>query len=76
MVPPTILPGGWTRRMMQLAVTDLPEPDSPTMAVTFPLGMSKPTSTKACVSPMSVLKSTASSRTRRTLSISWPSQFA
>ena len=55
-------------RMMQFAVTDLPEPDSPTMAVTLPLGTSKPTSLSAWVVPMSVLKSTARSRISSTLS--------
>jgi hypothetical protein len=34
----------WTSRMIESAVTDLPEPDSPTTATVSPLPMAKPTS--------------------------------
>ena len=34
--PPTTLPGGWTMPMIELAVTDLPQPDSPTIPSVCP----------------------------------------
>ena len=47
-------------------VTDLPEPDSPTMPSVLPGITSKSTPRTACTTPFSVLKRTLRSRTERT----------
>ncbi|MBA7470418.1 hypothetical protein ES707_05704 [subsurface metagenome] len=50
--PPTILPGGFgTRRMMERALTLLPQPDSPTIASVSPRRTLKETSSTALNSP-------------------------
>ena len=52
MVPPTIFPGGFgTRRMIDSAVMDLPQPDSPTTAKVSPRRSEKETSSTAFTIP-------------------------
>jgi len=51
-VPPTILPGGLgTRRMIDSAVIDLPQPDSPTTAKVSPRRSENETSSTALMMP-------------------------
>ncbi|MNI89200.1 hypothetical protein D3C73_1465730 [compost metagenome] len=54
--------------MMAMDVTDLPEPDSPTMPSVFPGMRSKSTPRTAWTTPFSELKRTFRSRTLRTAS--------
>ncbi len=55
--PPAILPGGLgIMLMIERLVTDLPEPDSPTMPRVSPLRSSKLTPSTALTIPSSVLK--------------------
>ena len=49
--PLTMVLASGLRRMMLLAVTDLPEPDSPTMASVSPRLRSKEAPLMACTSP-------------------------
>ena len=57
MLPPTVLPGGdCTRRMIESAICDLPQPDSPTMPSVSPLLSVKETSSRAYTVPSSVKK--------------------
>src|SRR5438132_3907909 len=51
MLPPTMRPGGCTRRMIDNAVTDFPLPDSPTSPSVSPLRISKLTSSTAGSAP-------------------------
>src|SRR5260221_7286514 len=52
--PPVIFPGGATSRMMDMAVTLLPQPDSPTSATASPLRTLKETLSTACTAPNDV----------------------
>src|SRR5581483_9168061 len=64
--PFSIRPGGeGIRRMIERAVTLLPEPDSPTSATVSPASMSKDTSSTAVSRPRSVLKRVVRLRTCR-----------
>src|SRR6185312_10461319 len=64
--PPRITPGGiGTRRKIELAVTLLPQPDSPTRPTVRPCSMLKDTPSTACKSPASVRKPTFRSSTSR-----------
>ncbi len=55
-------PGSGCRPRMAIAVTDLPEPDSPTMANTSPRWTSNETPSTACTTPSSVSKHGARGR--------------
>src|SRR3954447_20513054 len=57
--------GSRMRRMTDMAVTLLPEPDSPTMPSTSPARTVNETPSTARISPSSVLKDTRRSRTSR-----------
>ena len=57
-----------SRRMMELAVTDLPEPDSPTMPSVSPAFSLKLAWETACTTPDGVWNSTERSSTSRTYS--------
>src|SRR3954462_13189345 len=48
--------GLWIRRRIVIADTDLPEPDSPTMAIVSPSEMDQDTPSTALSTPRSVLK--------------------
>ena len=54
--PDTTRPGGCTRPMIESDVTDLPQPDSPTIPSTDPSSTSNETPSTACTSPSRVLK--------------------
>src|SRR3989344_4331895 len=55
--PETTRPGGvGIKRKMESAVTDFPQPLSPTMPKVFPSGIAKETSSTAKTSPSSVRK--------------------
>jgi hypothetical protein len=56
MLPPAIRPGGWTSRMIERAVTDLPLPDSPTSPSVSPARTSKLTSSTAFTRPAGTSK--------------------
>src|SRR5262245_4102458 len=56
MLPREMRPGGWTRRMIDSAVTDLPLPDSPTRPSVSPARMSKLMSLTAGTGPWSESK--------------------
>src|SRR5438034_4353931 len=53
-LPRAMRPGGWTRRMIDSAVTDLPLPDSPTRPSVSPARISKLTSSTAGTGPRAV----------------------
>src|SRR5258708_542223 len=61
--PPAIRPGGSSRPMMALPVSDLPAPDSPTTPSTSPGAISKETSSTASKVPRRVGNSTRRPRT-------------
>src|SRR6185295_5519101 len=62
--PPAILPGGLAiRRMTESPVTDLPDPDSPTITRVSPLAMAKESPSTARSLPPSVANSTWRSST-------------
>ncbi len=64
MLPPTICPVGLgSSAMIACAVTDLPDPDSPTNASVSPCATSKLTRSSARTTPAEVENSTARSRT-------------
>ncbi len=65
MDPETILPVGASICMMEYAVTDLPEPDSPTIPSTFPRSRLKETPLTALTSPASVKNDVCRSFTSR-----------
>src|SRR5687768_1024229 len=54
--PPTIFPGGLTRREMDIAVTLFPQPLSPTRPSVFPFSTRNETSSTALTTPASVKK--------------------
>ena len=54
MEPETIFPVGARMFIIEYAVTDLPEPDSPTIPKTFPLSRKNETPLTAFTSPASV----------------------
>jgi len=56
MEPPTILPGGGTRRIIERAVTLFPQPDSPTIPSVSPFLREKETSLTALTGPSEVKK--------------------
>src|ERR1043165_2096821 len=66
--PPVIRPGGATRRMIDIAVTLLPQPDSPTRATASPLRTSNETLSTACTAPSGVRNDVRSLRTERSAS--------
>ena len=55
-VPPTMRPGASINPMIEYAVIDLPDPDSPTSATTSPRATSKLTSSTARTTPPRVKK--------------------
>ena len=79
-LPPVISPGGrGISRSIDSAVTDLPEPDSPTMASVSPAATSKDTSSTAVTQPASVRKRVVRLRTCNSISAiaaSDPSAFS
>src|SRR5438132_9206449 len=54
--PPVILPGGATSLMIDIAVTLLPQPDSPTSATASPRRTLNETLSTACTAPSAVKK--------------------
>src|SRR5690606_5407152 len=63
MLPAAMRPPPASSPMIAMAVVDLPEPDSPTIATVSPAEMSRSTPSTAWTTPSIVLKSTARSRT-------------
>src|SRR6476659_8593085 len=61
--PPTTFPGGCTMPMIELAVTDLPQPDSPTIPSVFPRSSSNEIPSTARTSPSRVLNTVRRSLT-------------
>src|SRR6476660_5739295 len=56
-IAPAILPGGsWISRRIDIAVTDLPQPDSPTMPMVWPASTWNETPSTARTTPSSVAK--------------------
>src|SRR5687768_13801807 len=73
-VPPTIFAGGLgIRPMMESAVTDLPQPDSPTMPSVFPRSSEKLTPSTARTSPSRVKKCVDRSVTSSSATLRLPS---
>src|SRR5258707_12830668 len=68
MSPLTIRPGGSITWRMARAVTDFPQPDSPTMHSVLPRGMLKLTPLTALTTPSCVKKCACKSLTSRRLS--------
>ena len=60
-VPPTSLPGYAVRPIIEYAVTDFPEPDSPTIPRTSPSSIEKETPLRAFTSPAGVKNDSLSS---------------
>ena len=73
--PELMRPGGWTRRMIENAVTDLPLPDSPTSPSVSPERISKLTSSTAGTEPDGVSKTVVrpSTLSRGAAVTAWPS---
>ena len=68
-VPFLILPvSPWNNFVIAFVVTDLPEPDSPTIANVSPLFKKKSTPLTACTSPAVISKETCKLLTSNTLS--------
>src|SRR5262252_492228 len=65
--PPTMRPGGETSRMIESAVTDLPQPDSPTRLNVSPRSSVNETSSTERASPRLVEKNVFRLRTSRRL---------
>src|SRR5215813_4216377 len=65
--PPTMRPGGETSRMIESAVTDLPQPDSPTRLNVSPRSSVNETSSTDRTSPRLVEKNVFRLRTSRRL---------